>query len=133
MLETAYMLFIDYLFGEIDMFWNIKEHKENGEIVIKTFDEIDYPNDHRSKAKSEALSYFEDAKNVAEATYRILASDRSRNNRTEDELKKLYNDAVCRITFSNCLDVLLAEARLKKTDTSGNFKVRLKGIYSYPQ
>ena len=111
------------------MYLQVKQHKENGEIVIKTFDEIDYPNDHRSKARNKALSYFEDAKNEAEATYRIL----SRNNRTEDELKKFYNDAVCRVTLSNCLDILLAEARLKKTDTSGNFKASLKGIYSYPQ
>lgn len=96
------------------MYWQVKEHKENGEIVIKTFDEIDYPNDHRSKARNKALSYFEDARDVAQATYRILESDRTRNNCTQDELKKFYNDAVWKITLSNCLDVLLAKATFNK-------------------
>lgn len=112
MLETAYMLFIDYLFGEIEMYWNIKEHKENGEIVIKTFSEIDF--ESAGEAKCKAVSYFEDARDVAQATYRILESDKTRNNCTQDELKKFYNDAVWKITLSNCLDVLLAKATFNK-------------------
>lgn len=100
MLETAYMLFISYLFGEIDMFYKIKKYNKVGEMIgMTSFAEKDYPDHHPSHARYQAVEHFEDTIKETAALYRILKSDKARKNWTDAQLKSHYDNAVAKIEY----------------------------------
>lgn len=104
------------------MFWQVKQHKENGEIITKTFsgggsnwstqDMISFASD--GTAKIEAVSFFEDVVKEAEATQRILASDKTKMKCTKQQFQNLCNDAVTKVQLTNCLNILLATKIIHK-------------------
>ena len=94
------------------MFWQVKQHKENGEIITKTFSGGGSKSD--GTAKIEAVSFFEDVVKEAEATQRILASDKTKMKCTKQQFQNLCNDAVTKVQLTNCLNILLATKIIHK-------------------